>query len=183
MRREVSTKSLTSKLMGREISNDHQLPLFWEVKQEVFFSLFWQEGKREIKINLQLANYYKLFPTLELILLKFFSSYLSYIFNVRHHQQLSFIRIFFWGIYLSCYIFYKSWIYPWNMLGGNCNVAAKRVAPGSSESIAHRIGKHREVQKPLLVSLHADIGLLRLLISASTKYSSCSGWDQALIIL
>ena len=35
--------------------------------------------------------------------------------------------------------------------------------------------KHQEVQKPLLISLHADICLLRLLISLSTDYSSCSG--------
>ena len=59
------------------------------------------------------------------------------------------------------------------MSGGNCHVAAIRVAPGSSEAIAHGIGKHREVQKPLLVSLRADICLLRLVISASTEHSSC----------
>ena len=53
------------------------------------------------------------------------------------------------------------------MSGGNCHVLAKRVAPGSSKAIAHGIGKQRQVQNQLLVSLHADKSLLRLLISLS----------------
>ena len=51
--------------------------------------------------------------------------------------------------------------------------SSEKVPPGSSEEITHRIGKHWEVQKPLLVSLHADICQLRPLISSSTKYLLC----------
>ena len=39
-------------------------------------------------------------------------------------------------------------------------VAVIRVAPGSSDVIAHGNGKNREVQKPLLITLHAHICLL-----------------------
>ena len=53
------------------------------------------------------------------------------------------------------------------MLGGNCHVAALQVALGSSEAIAHGIGKHWEVQK----LLHADIRLVCLLIFLSIEYS------------
>ena len=42
------------------------------------------------------------------------------------------------------------------MLEGNCHVAAKRGASESLEAIAHGIWKHREVHKPLLVSLHVS---------------------------
>ena len=59
------------------------------------------------------------------------------------------------------------------MSEGNFRIPAKRVAPGSFELIAHGIG---EVQKPLLVSLHAYIYLLCLLIYASIEYLSCSAW-------
>ena len=52
----------------------------------------------------------------------------------------------------------------------NCHVLTKWVPPGSSKAIAHGIGKHRQFQNQLLVSLHADICLLRLPISLSHKY-------------
>ena len=64
---------------------------------------------------------------------------------------------------------------------GNGHVAAIQLAPGSSEAIAHGIGKHREVNKLLLVSLHTDISLLRLIISAGTKYSLCPEYSAALL--
>ena len=54
---------------------------------------------------------------------------------------------------------------------------------GSSEVIDHGIGKHREVQKPLLVTLHTDICLLRLLISSSTEYSLCPDINVMIINL
>ena len=80
------------------------------------------------------------------------------------------------GVFISCYIFNKSWIYSLSISGGNCHVEAKLVAPGSSEVIGHGNEKNGEVQKPLFVTLHADIcciALLHLLISLSTKYSLC----------
>ena len=40
--------------------------------------------------------------------------------------------------------------------------------------ITQVIRKHREVLKPLLINFHADIWLLRLLISLSTEYLLCS---------
>ena len=49
------------------------------------------------------------------------------------------------------------------MFGGNCHVTAKQVAPASPETIAPGIGKHKEVQKPLIVSLRAYICQLLLL--------------------
>ena len=69
------------------------------------------------------------------------------------------------------------------MLGGNCQVVAIRVAPGSSEVIAHRNGKNWEVQNALLITLHADICLLRRLISSSTEYSLCPEGGTRLNIL
>ena len=93
--------------------------------------------------------------------------FVSYILNARTSPKKDF-KCF----YITCHIFYKCWIYSWNMSVGNCHVAALRLAPASSEVIAHGIRKHRKVQKPLLVSLHTDICLL--LISTSTEYSLCS---------
>ena len=66
-----------------------------------------------------------------------------------------------------------SWEETGRKLGGNCHVATIQIAPGSSEVVALKKGKNREVQKSLPVSLLADICLLRLLISSSTKYSLC----------
>ena len=56
------------------------------------------------------------------------------------------------------------------MSGGNSHVAAIKVALGSSEAIAHGIGKHREAQKPMCVCLQTDNCLLLLLLSLSAKY-------------
>ena len=68
-------------------------------------------------------------------------------------------------------------------VGRKCHDAAIQVAPGSSEAIAHGIGKHREVQKPLLISLHTDICLLLLLISLSINYSLCPDTITNLIFI
>ena len=59
------------------------------------------------------------------------------------------------------------------MPGGNCHVAGIQVAPESSEVIAHGNRKNHKFQKPFLVTLHADICILRLIISSSIKYSLC----------
>ena len=67
------------------------------------------------------------------------------------------------------------------MSGGDCHVASIQEAAGSSETITHRLGKHRDFQKPLLVSLHTDIWLLRLLIS-SNRYRFERKGRQNLIV-
>ena len=57
------------------------------------------------------------------------------------------------------------------MLGGDCHVAAKVVVMGISEANIHRIRKDREVQKSLLITLHANTCRLRFLISSNTEHS------------
>ena len=47
--REVSMNFITSQVTGIEIGNEHQLPMFWEMKQEVFifFPLTEKENKNQ----------------------------------------------------------------------------------------------------------------------------------------
>ena len=64
-------------------------------------------------------------------------------------------------------------ICPWNIFLGNCHAAAIRVTPVSSEAIAHRMSMIIRNNDLKLVNLHAEICLLGLIMSSSTKYSLC----------
>ena len=66
----------------------HQLPMFWEVKQEVFICFpSTEKGNKKPKCISSWEINWNLYKCLESILLKIFSSYFSYVRTLEHHQN------------------------------------------------------------------------------------------------